>query len=99
MWQWTSITVCLSVVERQPSIEWRRGSHDANVRARSDGRQSVPRAPDGRHAGLTVRVANSGLEGTSSFLVGAVAGDDEARIHLADGTGSFHDAIEQLLPT
>ena len=31
MWQWTSITVCPSVVEAQPNVEWRRGSHDANV--------------------------------------------------------------------
>jgi hypothetical protein len=30
MWQWTSITVCPSVVEAQPNVEWRRGSHDAN---------------------------------------------------------------------
>lgn len=31
MWQWTSITVCPSVVEAQPNVEWRRRSHDANV--------------------------------------------------------------------
>lgn len=31
MWQWTSITVCPSLVEAQPNVEWRRGSHDANV--------------------------------------------------------------------